>query len=187
MSMRSSTSSGTSSRSTILSVSKTALDGAPLGSISGELLSGDRPLGPPSHTNRLQIFLPRPSLGGPQVGEQHLLQGLRSPRSSGRVLVQLERLEPPGFAQGIQPEEPKLRVALLVRGFVQSRPADRPQLPAARRRQLHIVARKRLATVLQREAAGLQPYGGLLASQPLLTVEPPVAETRDRKSTRLNS
>src|SRR5829696_8301266 len=55
-----------------------------------------------------------------EIREQRLLQGQRPARPPGRVLVQLEDLQPAGL---IKREEPRLRPAPLVRGRTAS--ADR--------------------------------------------------------------
>ena len=57
---------------------------------------------------------------GVQVGEQHLLQGQRPPRrAAGRVPFQLEGLQLPGIAEGVEPK--KLRWRGRVRRLVQPR------------------------------------------------------------------
>jgi len=109
------------------------------------------------------------------VGEERLLEGVRAPGRTGVVPFEPQRLQPTGLAEGVEPEEPRLRHGR--RRSEQPRPTHRPQLPGLRL-DPHLVAREQFPRVLQSNALGREPQCRLPARQGLLPVEAPVPNTR---------
>jgi hypothetical protein len=93
----------------------------------------------------------------------------------GVVPFQSQRLQSTGLAEGVEPEEPRLRHGR--RRSEQPRPTHRPQLPGLRL-DPHLVAREQFPRVLQSDALGRKPQCRLPARQGLLAVEAPVPKTR---------
>ena len=71
-----------------------------------------------SEASRLESF---------RVGEESLLQGLRSPRLSGSVILQPHGLQPPGLAEDEEFEQPRLRRDSSVDRLEQLRTLHLPQ------------------------------------------------------------
>jgi hypothetical protein len=129
--------------------------GVPFGSLFVPVRRGLPPLAALPHAKPGRVPLGglltsgRAPLERLRVREERLLQSQRSAGPPGRVPLQPQRLQPAGLAEGVQPEEARLRRGR--RRAEQPRPSDRPQL-AGVRLDPHLVARERRAPVLQGEA-----------------------------------
>jgi len=119
-----------------------------------------------SEASRLESF---------RVGEESLLQGLRSPRLSESVILQPHGLQPPGLAEDEEFEQPRLRRGSPVDRLEQARPPHLTQ-PVRPRGVGGVVASEGGPGELDREALRPQPQGDLVACEPFLGVDPPVLE-----------